>query len=509
MPPPTMDIRMIKDVLRLKLHGRLSHEAVARSLSISKGVVAKYVSLATASGLENWETIAALGEAELERRLFGAGPEQRRVVEPDFGRVHLELRRKGVTLTLLWEEYRAANEGRRTWGLTQFCEHYKAYTKTLRRSMRQQHRAGEKLFVDYAGPTLELADGGRGQVFVAAMGASSYTFACVTADQSMRSWLAAIGRALRFLGGVPQMVVPDNARALIADPNRYEPRANDTVLDFARHHEVTILPARPYAPQDKAKVESAVQVVERWILARLRHVRLADLLAADAAVQELLPMLNGRRFQKLDATRASLFASIDAPALRALPARSWSWATWKTVSVHIDYHVELDGHRYSVPHALVGTKLEARVGDALVELLHKGERVAVHARSDRRGGFTTIDAHMPAAHRAHKDWTPQRLIHWGKAVGPNTGAFVAMMLERHRHPEHGYRGCLGLLSLARRYGRDRLEAACGLAIELNAVYYRHVREILARGRDRVDACTTTPAWVSPAHDNVRGPGYYH
>src|SRR5690606_3511842 len=508
MPPPTMDIRMIKDVLRLKLHGRLSHEAVARSLSISKGVVAKYVSLATARGLENWETIAALGEAELERRLFGAGPEQRRVVEPDFGRVHLELRRKGVTLTLLWEEYRAANEGRRTWGLTQFCEHYKAYTRTLHRSMRQQHRAGEKLFVDYAGPTLELADGGRGQVFVAAMGASSYTFACVTADQSMRSWLAAIGRALRFLGGVPQMIVPDNARALIADPNRYEPRANDTVLDFARHHDVTILPARPYSPQDKAKVESAVQVVERWILARLRHVRLADVLAADAAVQQLLPMLNGRRFQKLEATRAGLFATIDAPALRPLPARPWSWVTWKTVTVHIDYHVEVDGHRYSVPHPLVGTKIEARIGDALVELLHKGERIAVHARSSRRGGFTTIDAHMPAAHRAHKEWTPQRLIHWGKAIGPHTGAFVVTMLERHRHPEHGYRGCLGLLSLARRYGRDRLEAACALAIALNAVYYRHVREILARGRDRVDAAGDR-TWISPAHGNERGLGYYH
>jgi transposase len=272
---------------------------------------------------------------------------------------------------------------------------------------------------------------------------------------------------------------------------------------------VTILPARPYAPQDKAKVESAVQVVERWILARLRHTRLADVAAADAAVQALLPMLNGRRFQKLDATRASLFASIDAPALRALPAQPWSWATWRTVSVHIDYHVEIEGHRYSVPHALVGTKLEARVSDALVEVLHKGERVAVHARSHRRGGFTTRDDHMPAAHRAHKDWTPQRLVHWGRSIGPHTGAFVSTMLERHRHPEHGYRGCLGLLSLARRYGRERLEVACGIALALNAVYYRHVREILARGRDRLDASVAAPAWTSPAHDNVRGPGYYH
>jgi transposase len=287
-----------------------------------------------------------------------------------------------VTLILLWEEYRQANEGRRTWAYTQFCEHYKAYTKRLRRSMRQQHRTGEKLFVDYVGPTLELADGGRGQVFVAAMGASSYTFACVTADQSMRSWLGSIARALRFVGGVPEMIVPDNARALIADPDRYEPRTNDTVRDFARHYDVSILPARPRAPKDKGKVESAVQIVERWIMARLRHVRLADVEAADAAVQELIPMLNGRRFQKLDATRASLFASIDAPALRTLPSCAWHWATWKTVSVHIDYHVDIDGHRYSVPHALVGSKLEARVSSALIELLHKGERVAVHARSE-------------------------------------------------------------------------------------------------------------------------------
>lgn len=323
MPPPTMDIRMIKDVLRLKLHKGLSHEAIARSLSISKGVVTKYLALARASELQDWNVIADLGEAELERRLFGASATERKVAQPDFARVHVELRRKGVTLTLLWEEYRAANAGRRTWGRTQFCEHYRQYAKTLRRSMRQQHLAGEKLFVDYAGPTLELADGGRGQVFVAAMGASSYTFACVTPDQTMRSWLGAIARTLRFLGGVPQMIVPDNTRALIAEPNRYEPRVNDTVLDFARHYDVTILPARPYSPQDKAKVESAVQVVERWIMARLRHVRLDDVAAADAAVAGLLAPLNSRRFQKLDATRASLFAAIDAPALRALPARPW------------------------------------------------------------------------------------------------------------------------------------------------------------------------------------------
>ena len=259
---------------------------------------------------------------------------------------------------------------------------------------------------------------------------------------------------------------------------------------------------------EKAKVESAVQVVERWILARLRHTPLADVAAADDAVAALLPMLNERRFQKIDASRTSLFATIDAPALRALPPSPWTWATFRTVTVHIDYHVEIDGHRYSVPHTLVGLKMEARVSDGLVELLHRGERIAAHPRSDRRGGYSTRDDHMPAAHRAHKEWTPERLVQWGQRIGAHTGAFVAAMLQRHRHPEHGYRGCLGLLSLAKRYGPERLEAACGLAIELNAIYYRHVREILANGRDRLQPASSS-RWVSPEHDNVRGPGYYH
>jgi transposase len=505
MPQPRMDMRMIKDILRLKNQDKLSHERIAATLGVSKGVVAKYIALGAAASLQ-WPEAGELDEAELERRLLGR--EAGGVVLADFARVHMELRRKGVTLMLLWQEYRAAHEGRRTWAYTQFCEHYKRFAQTLKRSMRQHHRAGEKLFCDFAGPTLELEDGGRAQVFVSAMGASSHTFACATADQTMRSWLGAMARALSFYGGVPLLIVPDNPRALIAQACRYEPRANETVLDFARYYGCSVLPARPYTPQDKAKVEVAVQVVERWLMARLRHVRLRDVAHADAALAALLPSLNERRLQKLDTTRASLFAQLDAPALRPLPAQPWQWASFKTVRVHIDYHVEVEGHRYSVPHALVGVELAARITDALVELLHRGRRVACHARNARRGGFTTLDEHMPAAHRAHKQWTPERLIHWGQQIGPKTGEFVTALLERWKHPEHGYRSCLGLLGLAKRYGAPRLEAACAIALNLNAVQYRHVREILASGRDRVQAAETTD-WVSPAHDNLRGATYYH
>ena len=260
---------------------------------------------------------------------------------------------------------------------------------------------------------------------------------------------------------------------------------------------------------DKATAESSVQVVTRWILARLRHTPLANVHAADQAIAALLPSLNNRKFQKLEGSRASLFAELDAPALSSLPPHPWQWAIFKKVKAHFDYHVEVDFHRYSVPHSLVGLELEARVTDALVEVLHRGHLVACHARSSLRGRFTTVDEHMPAAHRAHKQWTPERLIQWGASIGVNTGHFVTQLLKRFRHPEHGYRSCLGLLGLAKRYGPQRVEAACALALELGAGHYRHVREILLNGRDLIARATPEPEWVAPAHDNVRGASHYH
>ena len=326
MPAQRMNLRMIKEVLRLKFDAGLSHQQTAQALRISKGVVAKYVGLAARTSLKpQWSVIRDLDEQALALRLLDRGPVRSDVVMPDFGMIHRELARKGVTLMLLWQEYVAAHPGERTWGRTQFFEHYRTFAKSLKRSMRQVHRAGEKLFVDYAGPTIGLRDGGKANVFVAAMGASSYTFACATPSQKLQDWIGALVRTLEFLQGVPQLIVPDNARALIADPDRYEPRASDTVLDFARHYGASVLPARPLKPQDKSKVESAVQVVERWILARLRHREFDSVHEVDDAIAELLPALNERPFQKLPGCRASTFAELDAPALqplRGVPASS-------------------------------------------------------------------------------------------------------------------------------------------------------------------------------------------
>ncbi|MCL4746650.1 MAG: IS21 family transposase [Burkholderiaceae bacterium] len=507
MPKQRMALRMIKDVIRLKWEAQLPHESIAAAVGISKGAVAKYVGLASAAGLD-WETVRDWDERQLISRLLPNAAAVSPYVEPDWARVHRELDRKGVTLMLLWQEYVEAHPAQRTWRYTQFCEHYKAFTRGLKRSMRQHRRAGEKLFIDFAGPTVALRGGARAQVFVSAMGASSYTFACATPAQKLADWIEAMVRALCFYGGVPQLIVPDNARAVIANPDRYEPRANETVLDFARHYSTSVLAARPHSPKDKASAESAVQVVTRWILARLRHRSFETVAEVDAAIAQLLPSLNERPFQKLPGSRASVFAELDAPALMPLPASRYELARFKTVKVHIDYHVEIDAHRYSVPHALVSQSLEARLTARGVELLLRGNRVASHARSDRRGGFTTLDEHMPAAHRAHRDWTPQRLIDWGSRIGVATGEVVTRLLHQNKHPEHGYRACLGLLGLAKRYGTARLEAACERVLALGAFKYRHVRDVLANNRDRVAPAGHDGEWTSPAHANVRGPGHY-
>jgi transposase len=499
-------MRKIKDVLRLKFDAKLSHEKIAAVLGISKGVVTKYVGLAAAASL-NWLAVQGCDESALERKLLAAPQKPHEYVQPDYGRIHQELRRKGMTLMLLWEEYQADYADSQTYRYSQFCVNYRRFAKQLKRSMRQIHRAGEKLFIDYAGPTIPLTDGSRAHIFVAAMGASSYTFACATPRETMADWLESTARALRFYGGVTQLIVPDNPRALISDANRYEPRSNDTVLDFARHYGTSILPARPYHPKDKAKAESAVQIVERWIMARLRHQQFANVHEVNNAIAPLLKRLNDRPFQKLPGSRASTFAMLDAPALLPLPLQSYEMAHFKTVKVDINYHVEVERHYYSVPNALVGQVLEARVTASVVEILHRGQRVASHARSSQQGDFTTISTHMPSAHRAHMEWTPQRLIHWGQSVGPATAVAVTRLMEENKHPEHGYRACLGLLSLAKRYGKPRLEAGCTLALQIGACQYRHVRDILANKRDQ-NIPATAGEWISPDHAHVRGPNYY-
>ncbi|CAI07299.1 transposase [Aromatoleum aromaticum EbN1] len=520
MPAERIAMHKIRELLRLKYDCALSHERIARALSISKGVVAKYVKAAEASG-RAWAELSAADEAQLRGWLGGTMRPRGATagyVPPDLAAVHQGLKKKSVTLALLWEEYVQAAAGP-AYQYSRFCDLYREFARHLKRSMRQVHRAGEKLFIDYAGDTVPIVDAdtgeiSRAQIFVAVLGASSYTFACATATQSQADWLGSLARALAFIGGVPELVVPDNTRSLVGQADRYEPQLQRTTAEFAAHYGVAILPARPYKPQDKSKVEVGVQIVQRWILARLRHQRFFSLGELNEAIAALLEPLNTRAFRRLPGSRHEAFETLDRPALRALPATPFQFAQWKRAKPNIDYHVEFDGHYYSVPYALAGQAVELRITASSIECLAGGRRVAVHARSHRHGAFTTLTEHMPASHQAHRQWSPGKLIAWGATVGPHTEQVVSHQLERMPHPEQGYRACLGLMRLGRQYGNERLEAAATRAVTLGAMRYRSVASILKSGLDRAPLPTPTAASQTelalPAvHENLRGARYYH
>ena len=508
-------MRRIREILRLKHECDASDRAIGRSLGIARSTVALTLDRVAAAGLA-WPLSATLSDRVLEALLYaGAGSRQgmRRKAEPDWTHVHRELRRPGVTLMLLWEEYRAREPG--GYGYSRWCDLYRAWEGRLSPTMRQAHPAGERLFVDYAGQTVEVVDGRTGevrqaQVFVAAMGASSYTYAEATWSQSLSDWIGAHTRALAFLGGVPAQLVPDNPRVGVDRANWYEPGLNRTYLDLATHYGTAILPARVRRPRDKAKVEVAVLVVERWILARLRHRRFFSLAELNEAMALLVTDLNSRPMRRLGVSRRDLFLELDHPAFKPLPTQAYEYAEWRLRRVSLDYHVDIDGHYYSVPYRLIRDQVEARLTTRTVEIFHKGERVAVHLRGTGRGRHTTVPDHMPSAHRRHAEWTIERIQRTAARIGPSTARLLSIILESRPHPEQGYRVCLGILRLARQYGEPRLEAACDRGLDIGASSYGSIQSILKNGLDRQPRPPSQQGeLVLPDHPNIRGPRYYH
>lgn len=506
-------MRQVREVLRLKWACGLSERRIAQSLRISRPTVAQYLHRAKVAGL-SWPLPEGLGEEALERRLFATSYQRPPSIRPvpNWPQVHQELQRKGVTLLLLWQEYKAATPD----GLqySSFCEAYRKWASTLDLVMRHHHRAGETLFVDYAGQTMPVVNPHTGEVrdasiFIAVLGASNYTFAEATWSQSLPDWIASHVRTFETLGGVPQVLVPDNLKAAVTRAHRYEPELNRTYVDMAQHYGIAIVPARAARPRDKAKVEVGVQVVERWILARLRNRPFFSLAELNTAITDLRSDLNQRPFKKLPGSRQSLFEALDRPALRPLPDNPYAYAEWKLVRVNIDYHVEVGGHYYSVPYALVKHQLEARVSAHTVELFSKGKRIASHRRSPHKGRHTTVAAHMPTAHRAYAQWTPQRIIHWAEKTGGATAQVVETILASRPHPQQGFRACLGIMRLGKRYGEARLAAACQRAISIGSCSYKSIESILKHELDRQPLPGQTAAPAPDVHHvNVRGPKYY-
>ncbi|MCP5203923.1 MAG: IS21 family transposase [Pseudomonadales bacterium] len=513
MPAKRLSMRKIKDVLRLKWGKGMSNRQIASSCGIGRPTVAEYLRRAEEAGV-SWPLPADLGDVRLEQLLFPPPPDLPAQVRgiPDWLVVHQELKQKAVTLFLLWQEYRAVHPD--GYQYSWFCDHYRAWQGKLDVVMRQDHRAGEKLFVDYAGQTVPIIDRATGeireaQIFVAVLGASNYTYAEATWTQGLPDWIGSHVRAFRFLGGVPELVVPDNLRSGVSRAHRYEPDTNPTYQDMASHYGVAVLPARVRKPRDKAKVESGVLVVERWILAALRHRPFFSLLELNAAISELLVKLNNRPFRKLPGCRREHFEQVDRPALQPLPAEPYVYAEWKKARVHIDYHIVVDGHYYSVPYALIKREVEVRITRNTIECFHRGNRVASHPRSHQKGRHTTVSAHMPESHRQAGEWSPERLMKWAARTGPATEKLIRTVMASRKHPQQAYRSCLGILRLGKAYGDERLESACRRALTLGSCRYKSIESILKHRLDEQPLEAQQELALPDTHDNIRGPTYYH
>jgi transposase len=505
-------MRKITEVLRLKWALGLSNRAIARSCRISHSTVREYLARAQQAGL-SWPLPEELNEEQLIRQLFPekTAPQPAAKPLPDWESVRSELKKRSVTLRLLWDEYRADNPA--GYGYSQYCELYRRYLQRLDTPMRQNYKAGEKLFVDYAGQTVpitepETGENWQAEIFVATLGASNYTYAEAQASQELPNWIGGHVRALAYFGGAPQIVVPDNLKQGVKHACWYDPDLNQTYLELAQHYGVAVLPTRVRKPRDKAKVEVGVQVVERWILARLRNRTFFSLAELNQAIRELLHELNRREMKHLGQSRLELFEELDQPLLAPLPLQPYEFAIWKKVRVHIDYHVAFEKHQYSVPYTLSGKEVDIRATEKTVEIFHQRKRVASHPRSAAQGRFSTHSVHMPPEHQFYSQWSPKRFLHWAEQIGAQTAELISRALDARRHPEQAYRTCLGILGLARRYNPERLEAACLRANVAGIRSYKGVSNILKNQLDQLKL-EPEPDPTLPPHENIRGENYYN
>ena len=518
MAQKRIPVRSIKEILRLHFAEKLGLRGIGTAVGRSPSVVHDCLGRFKASGL-SWPLPESLDEDELERLLYSPLPQvEPALVMPDFECVHKELLRKHVTLALLWQEYKFEH-GKAGYQYSQFCELYRRWARPLGAVMRQRHKAGDKLFVDWSGDGVPIVDRDTGEVtdaplFVAALGASTYAFVKAAPSRQAVHWLRLHSEAMESIGGVTAAVVPDNEKTGVTSPCRYDPELNPLYAAWAEHYGTSVIPTRSRKPRDKAVVENAVLNAQRWILARLRNHTFFTLEQANAAIAELLVEYNTRPLQKMATTRRELLEAIDRPALRPLPAGRFEPFDWSRPVANIDYHVVIEKHYYSAPYTLIGERVEARWTGSTVELCHKGRRVASHRRSYVLWDWTTADEHRPEAHRAQLEWTPERITRWASKTGPQTAELAAKILSSKGHPERGYRACLGVMRLGKKYGDERLEAACARAVALASPSYRTVRSILESGADRLPMPDGRNGRGSeqlalPRHDNIRGPEHYH
>jgi transposase len=505
-----LSMRKISEVFRQRFELKRSYRDVARSLNISISTVAGYLTRAKAAGI-SWPLPFDLTEQALYDKLFlpvNAAKAER--PHPDWEAVHRELHKKGMTLQLLWREYR--DQHPLGFGYSQFCYYYQRYAKAIAPVMRQVHKAGEKTFVDYAGMKMPWFDPATGEIyeaeiFVGCLGASQFIFAEATATQQLPDWIQSHVRMFEYFGGVSEIVVPDNLKSGVTRAHRYDPDINTNYQHLGEHYGIAIIPARAGEPKDKAKVENAVSIIERQILAPLRHITFTGIGEMNAAITKRLIILNNQQFQKMNTSRRELFETIDKPALKPLPPERYQYAEWKCAKIHVDYHFVFDNHFYSVPYQHTRHAVEIRATAKTVECFYQGKRIAAHTRNGKQYGFTTLPEHMPTAHQEQAKCSLSHIISWAKKIGHQTTDFIHHMMAARAFPQQAYRACYGLLRLSQRYGEDRLEKACAKALVLRATRYQQVESILKNQLEEVPIHEPTTIQLS-AHDNIRGANYY-
>lgn len=511
-----ISMRKIREIMRLKYDAGLSNRQIAKSTCISSSTVSNYLRDAQAAKID-WEVAKNIGDKELEIAVFGQimgdrNDFTRKYIDPDWEYIFNELKRKNVTKILLWQEYKN-KYGKKAYSYSQFCNNFNTWRKKHNISMKQVHKGGEKLFVDYAGHTMPITDPNTGeetqvQIFLAVLGASNLIYAEASFSQKLSDWIASHVRTLDYIGGVPQIIVPDNLKSAVKKAHKYDPDLNPTYQNLAEHYDFAVIPARPYKPKDKSKVEVGVQIVERKILAKLRDKKFFSLGELNKTIRSLIDDLNELPFQKLPGTRREKFLQLDKPNLKPLPKVKYQYTEIKTAKVHVDYHVEVDRHYYSVPYTLIKEKVDIHVCNNTISIYHDNKRIVTHPRSTFKGRHTTISEHMPEKHKFKEKWTPERMRGWAESIGEFTFDVIDKIIQKRQVPEQAYRSCLAILTLAKKFSNERLERSCKIAIDIGAPHRKNIESILKNGLDNLNEINQTSNVNVSDHDNIRGQAYY-
>ena len=503
-------MELVREVFRLKWSEKQSNRLIGSSLRISKSTVATYIARAVRGEINNLKQLNSLSDDELKKVIF---PEKfsDKKDDVDFAKINTELRRKNMTLMLLWQEELVNNPT--LFNYSQFCHLYSQWSKKNKITMRQEHKAGERGFIDYAGTTVPIINHQTGelehsQIFVMSLGGTHYTYVEATWTQGVRDFLSSHIRAFEFFGGVPEILVPDNLKSAVTIANRYEPTLNRSYRELAKHYGTVIVPARVRRPKDKAIVENAVLHVSRQILARIRDRQFFTLEELNLTLWKLLEQYNTRKLQGLNESRRSLFEKVEKDALCPLPGQRYEIAEWKKAKANIDYHIALDNNYYSVPYKFRGKELTVRYTPLSVEIFHENKRIAAHCRLMGVRKSSTSKEHMPVGHRAYAEWSPSRIINWANKTGPCCGEICKRIMEQREHPELGYRSCLGVINLGKKYSSQRLENACRRALEIGGISFQSIKSILSKGLDTMGTEQQATDLKEIKHDNIRGSSYY-